>query len=100
MIFIKENWQIILLVCLPVTYFMIRDLIIGFKTKKKLEQQKKSLIESEKKLEALTKKMEANKKMLLESLLELDVKSVLIEHELREATKNQETKPNVQESPE
>lgn len=100
MMFIKENWQIILLVCLPVTYFMIRDLIIGLKTKKKLEQQKKALIESEKKLEMLTQKMEANKKMLLESLLELDVKSVLIEHELKQAAKNQATPPTSPGTPE
>lgn len=98
MMFIKENWQIILLVCLPVTYFMIRDLVIGFKTKKKLEHQKKTLIESEKKLEALTKKMEENKKMLMESLLELDVKSVLIEHELRQAAQNP-NKPDLPEKP-
>jgi len=87
MIFIKENWEIILLVCLPIVYFICRDIYLSLKDKKKLEQQKKALIESEKKLEVLINKMEENKKMLMDSLIELDVNSILIESEKNEPKK-------------
>lgn len=82
--FIQENVFMVLLVCLPLTYFILRDISVSLIQKERLKKHKEEFIASEKRIYELVKKSDQNKAELLNNLTKIREQTVRSVNELND----------------
>jgi archaellum component FlaC len=70
--FILSHPLIMIMVFLPLSYIIFRDVLLFFMNKSELEKQRKELIEKERRVESLFRKVENNRAKLLEDIRDID----------------------------
>ena len=69
---IAEHPIVFLMVFLPISYLVLRDLFRFYRRRRRAGEAKKRFIESEKRLQALYKKLEENRRSLMEEIVKID----------------------------
>ena len=70
--FITTHPVIMIMVFLPITYIISRDVTMFLVNKKQLEESRKDLVEKEARVEQLFRKVDRNRSKLLQDIRDID----------------------------
>ena len=91
--FFKENSTALIVVAIPFSYFILRDVVSLIAMRKKAKQDKERLIESDRRLYALFQKMQQQRFEMENSVKEVDQNmEALLKEYRKEEQKAKETK--------
>lgn len=89
--FIVENPVLMVMVFLPLTYIIFRDVIIFVLRRRELENQREKVMSAELKVEKMYQEVEKNRAKLLEDLRKVDTAMADMINDVKTETKKSNT---------